>query len=331
MTQTRVAVLTPPGSSAIAVIELHGPEAWNVVRRFFRTKSGKELNSPPLGMRHGRFGDVIADEVVLVGRATDTFEVQCHGGRQVINMMLELFRSAGVEEVPWQDSKAIGRFSGHAAKLLPFAKTLRTASILLDQVHGAHERFTDQDRLRQILQRNAAVGRHLVEPWKVAIAGAPNAGKSSLMNALAGFARSIVSPIPGTTRDAVSVSLAFDGWAVTLFDTAGMRDARDDIEREGISRAKHTLAESDLILWVVDATTRRPATVQDVHELAGMSRDKIVVVFNKIDLVEVPPTVFPDAVRVSAKNNVGIDELAQRIASTLVPHPPMPGEPVPVA
>src|SRR5207244_11945531 len=78
-------------------------------------------------------------------------------------------------------------------------------------------------RLLDELARYAGVGRHLTAPWRVAVAGAPNVGKSSLVNALAGYQRSVVAPTPGTTRDVVTALLAIDGWPVELADTAGLR------------------------------------------------------------------------------------------------------------
>src|SRR6185369_14624432 len=127
--------------------------------------------------------------------------------------------------------------TGSIRDRLAHAPTLRTASILLDQLHGAFERgvtrildllATNPEAAREPLRelaRYAPIGRHLVEPWKVVVAGAPNVGKSSLVNALAGFQRAVVSDIAGTTRDVVSVPVAFDGWPVELTDTAGLREA----------------------------------------------------------------------------------------------------------
>jgi tRNA modification GTPase len=213
---------------------------------------------------------------------------------------------------------------------LPFAQTIRTAAILLDQAHGAYDRaITAGGTDHELLRRNARIGRHLVEPWTIAIAGAPNAGKSTLLNALAGFTRSVVSPLPGTTRDAVSVSLAFDGWPVEVIDTAGLRESPDAIEQEGVARAKDALATSDLCLCVVDATGSRPDSIGEVVKMLGRNAESILVVFNKCDLISIPDLELPEAIRISAATGQGLAELVSQIVSMLVPGPPRPGAPVP--
>jgi tRNA modification GTPase len=329
---TRVAVLTPPGSAAVAVLEVQGPNAWPVLQRLFRTAGGKTLNAPPASFAFGRIGEPVVDEIILAHTAHDTFEVQCHGGSRVLAALLALFHANGIEKST--------RPPNDALRLLSQARTVRTASILLDQLHGAYDRAEEAlraggpeaERMRALLHRNARVGRHLVEPWTVAIVGAPNVGKSSLLNALAGFDRSVVSPVPGTTRDAVSVSLACDGWPIDFIDTAGLRESGDAIEAEGVVRARAAAAASDLVLSVVDASSgARSASeaFQSSLACASGSADRQLVVLNKIDLVEVPAAELPGVVRVSAVTGDGLTELIARIVATLIPSPPQPGEPVP--
>ena len=97
-------------------------------------------------------------------------------------------------------------------------------------------------------------GCHLSEPWQVVILGRPNVGKSSLLNALAGFQRAIVFDEPGTTRDVVSTEIAIDGWPVRLLDTAGIRQGETELERAGIALAREQARSADLRLLVVDAS-----------------------------------------------------------------------------
>jgi tRNA modification GTPase len=331
MSDTRVAVLTPPGSAAVAVLSVRGPDAWPVLQRLFRSLAGRPLQAAPTGFVYGRFGDQSADEVILSAVGPDTFEVHCHGGRRVVAWLLQLLGESGiterVEEVRGPDARM----------LLSSARTTRSAGILLDQMHGAYDRAERTVRsggpnaevIRSLLRKHAGVGRHLTEPWRVTIAGPPNAGKSSLLNALAGFDRSVVSPIPGTTRDAVSVTLAFDGWPVELTDTAGLRESGDALEAEGIGIAREAAGASDLVLWVVDAAIPRPRSAGDLAADHGVRPDRLLVALNKIDVAEVPADELPEAVRVSAVTGAGLSDLVARLVAALVPNPPAPGDPVP--
>jgi len=339
MTPTSVAVVTPPGSGAIAVLSVRGPRAWEVIRSQFRTGRGRSLPDCPSypAIWFGRFGRDVSDEIILTARGCESLELHCHGGRRVVRWLLDVLRSQGLDEVAWWDESHSHYADPIAVGLLPFARTVRTASILLDQASGEYDRAVETiehggaeaSALPEVLRRNSRVGRHLVQPWTVAIAGAPNAGKSTLLNALAGFARSIVSPIPGTTRDAVSVSLAFDGWPVDLIDMAGLRETADLIEGEGIARARQAALTSDLCLWLMDATGPPHASNVEIASELGRDPRSTVVVFNKCDLMRLPDEVMPDAPRVSATTGAGLPELAALIASKLVPHPPAPGDPVP--
>ena len=101
----------------------------------------------------------------------------------------------------------------------------------------------------------AGRGERLRDGLVVAIAGPPNAGKSTLLNRIAKREVAIVSPVPGTTRDVIEVHLDLDGYPVTLLDTAGIRDSEDPVEQEGVRRARERAAEADLVLWVIDAGT----------------------------------------------------------------------------
>ena len=123
-------------------------------------------------------------------------------------------------------------------------------------------------------------GERLREGLVVAIAGPPNAGKSTLLNRLARRDVAIVSPYPGTTRDVIEVHLDLDGYPVTLLDTAGIRDSAEPVEQEGVRRARERAADADLVLWVIDGSAEDRRGFPEKK----LDASKIWLVVNKIDL-----------------------------------------------
>ena len=132
------------------------------------------------------------------------------------------------------------------------------------------------------LLRTADEGQLLRHGVRAAIVGRPNAGKSSLLNQLLGRDRAIVSPIPGTTRDTIEETANIRGLPIIFVDTAGLREARDEIEREGIRRSRESLAQAELILHVLDAS--EPLTKADEIYLKEFADKKRILVLNKTDL-----------------------------------------------
>jgi tRNA modification GTPase len=180
------------------------------------------------------------------------------------------------------------------------------------------QRFEEVRAEHAALLVEAERGQRLRDGLHVVIVGPPNAGKSSLLNALAGSERAIVTEIAGTTRDLLRESVRLDGVELTMVDTAGLRESSDEIEREGIRRAQAELARADLVLAVVDA--RNP--VNDRAALAATLRDgpALLWLHNKLDLL--PDSVLSnphaisdsaDTLWLSARSGVGLDALRQRL------------------
>ncbi len=148
-------------------------------------------------------------------------------------------------------------------------------------------------------------GERLREGFRIVIAGAPNAGKSSLLNALAKRDVAIVSEEAGTTRDLIELHLDLDGYPVILTDTAGLREAEGRVEAEGVARALARAAEADLVLWLVDATNPE---LQPPQELADRP---VLAALNKIDLAL--PDTAPLALPLSIKTGDGLDVLLEAL------------------
>lgn len=167
------------------------------------------------------------------------------------------------------------------------------------------------DDLRALVQR-AGEGRLLREGLTVVLAGAPNVGKSSLLNALAEREAAIVTAIPGTTRDVLHEHLAIDGLPLHLVDTAGLRDSDDPVEQEGIRRARAQIERADHLLFVTESSNPQDPPA----ELLGQAR-VVTRVVNKIDLADETPRAETQAawtdVYLSARSGAGLDLLRGRI------------------
>lgn len=335
-----VACLTSAGSAAIATVAVRGSQALELVGRIAGPLTTHHL---PLTSQHRLVqlrGDIAEKVVVSIKRTHPVpwVELHCHGGHEVVRYLLELFQSCGAQVCPWQQflkDALESPVQAKAAVALAHASTLRTAAILLDQYHGVFaaavakilEMLDQKDyelaqgQLRELV-KYCGVGRHLTEPWRVVLGGAPNVGKSSLLNALAGYQRAVVAASPGTTRDLVTVRLAFDGWPVELIDTAGQRETLEMLEQQGIEMAREAYATADLCLWVLDASAPPiwpPVNFQNVQ-----------LVINKVDLQAVWDwRTTENAWAVSTVTGEGLDELSVALARRLVPEPPLPGSALP--
>ena len=152
--------------------------------------------------------------------------------------------------------------------------------------------------LRDAIRRSTE-GRLLQRGALVVLAGPPNAGKSSLLNALLEENRAIVSDIPGTTRDSIEAWIDLDGWPIRLVDTAGLRESADEVEGEGVKRAEELLLKADLVLWMGTPSfvSRLPSRVLRLHPKCDLGRG--------------------DGLNVSAKTGEGLDELKRAIVAKL--------------
>jgi len=164
-------------------------------------------------------------------------------------------------------------------------------------------------------------GRLLTEGVTIVIAGPPNAGKSTLLNRLAGHEAAIVTPLPGTTRDVLRERIQLDGMPLHLLDTAGLRaQPGDAIEAEGIRRAEAALARADRILFVIDAAADPGASAYEAQRARLPAQVPVTLVFNKIDLC-VPavgrPAAGIDSIRVCARTGEGLETLRSHLKARM--------------
>lgn len=181
-------------------------------------------------------------------------------------------------------------------------ESLGRLDILLERLNAVCRKATQGSLLRE--------GLHLV------IAGQPNAGKSSLLNQLAGREAAIVTDIAGTTRDVLKEQIQLDGMPVHVIDTAGLRDSEDPVEREGIRRAWEQIAHADLVLLLIDDQAGFTAADQDILDQLP-ARLPVIRVYNKIDRTGQGPRVEDDTVYLSAKTGAGIDALRGKLEAAV--------------
>ena len=339
-----IALLTPPGRGAVATLLVEGPGAAEAVEALVRAIGGQPLGSLPQDrLLLGHIGGERGEEVVLRRRSPQSIELHCHGGLAAVDMVQRLLAEQGCRPSTWQEWAAqtlADPVQSDALLALAEARTARTAAILLDQFHGSLRRAIEDIRRSlavgefpgaregvEKLLRRANLGRHLTRPWQVVLTGPPNAGKSSLLNALLGYRRAIVDPLAGTTRDVVSATTALDGWPVEFSDTAGLRPSDIPLERGGMALTVQKVSAADLVVQVFDT---RQAAFSDAGIPAPLERrPDVLVVYNKRDLVaDADPRSYPGLLT-SALTGEGIGELARNIAAGLVPDPPNPGDGVP--
>jgi tRNA modification GTPase len=337
--RAHASVLTADGRGALAVIRVWGPGAIAAVDSAFRPDRDRPLSGTQVGRpRLGRIGLGLGDEVVvsiLPGEPREV-EIHTHGGPAALALVLDALAASGVSIAAPADRFAGSRNSplGMLAEMdLATASTARAAEILMDQVAGALDRevrriielvpvnpiAASEDLDRLILR--SGVGVRLIQGWRVALAGRPNVGKSRLLNAIAGYDRSIVDPTPGTTRDVVTLSTSLDGWPVELADTAGLRIADDAIEAAGVRAARSWHDGADLVVLVLDRSI--PQDLDDLGPIGSL------VVANKSDLPAAWDEKQVEALAVSAATGMGLPALIEAIAARLVVEVPQPGDAVP--
>lgn len=333
-----VALATPPGLGAIAVIRLAGPGSRPLADRFFRGK--KRLETCKSHTAHFGslidFHDNLIDEVLITlfispysYTGEDIVEISCHGSSFIQQKILELFLENGARlarpgeftmraflngKLDLSQAEAVGDliaseneaahqialrqmrggFSSEIKKLR--AELIDFASLIELELDFAEEdvEFANRLMLNELVQKiRLEIGR-LVASFQLGnavkngvttvIAGRPNAGKSTLLNALLNEDRAIVSEIPGTTRDAIEEILNINGIAFRLIDTAGIREATDAIERIGVAKTMEKVSQASILVYLFDVTATPLSEVfADLEKLARPDM-KLLVACNKMDL-----------------------------------------------
>lgn len=366
---TIVAVATPPGRSAIAVIRLSGPRSVEILRSLVRDEQfTPEANRIVLKkIITGDESEVLDYALVSYFAGPHSFtgedmvEISCHGSPVILRQLLDLTqrfdaRLAGPGEFTLRACKngkmnlseaeairdlidartsaaaqqAARQLGGELSTALLPAKqqlisiivTLESAlefveddlpQVQLDEMRGQLVHVLDKV---EDLAGTYATGHLLRDGIKVAIIGRPNVGKSSVFNKLLRFDRAIVTEVAGTTRDSLTESISLHGIPVNLTDTAGIREASDKIEAIGVERTQRAIADADLLLVVIDGSTR--LLPEDLVVLSQANGSSHIVAVNKCDLpqaagIEEEISNQPRVVHLSALSGEGLNDLTTAI------------------
>ncbi|WP_316765850.1 tRNA uridine-5-carboxymethylaminomethyl(34) synthesis GTPase MnmE [Pedobacter frigiditerrae] len=360
---TIIALSTPPGSGAIGVIRLSGPDAIKLTNEVF---AGKDLTKQASHTLH--FGlikdqEIIVDEVVaglyVAPRSytkENVVEISCHGSNYIIQQILNLLIKKGaraakpgeftlraflngafdlsqaeaVADLIASDSKAShdvalqqmrGGFSSELKELRE--QLIHFASMIELELDFAEEdvEFANRDQLKALILRlishisilisSFELGNVLKNGVPIVIAGKPNVGKSTLLNALLNEDRAIVSDIAGTTRDTIEDELNINGIIFRFIDTAGIRDTADIIEAKGVERTLERMKQAKLILYMADALQTPNELEEQLTDLKKIDIPYLAIV-NKADLfTDQQKAAFEkqQVLFLSAKEGIGVEEL----------------------
>ena len=334
-------LLTNSGRGAVAVVGIAGPidRLTQVVDPLFKPVGSRSFQTlvqqTEQVIFYGQWKSTAEDLVVV--KTKFGVEIHCHGGDAASAAIVDDLVHSGCESVQQQAWRLLhcDRWQAETETAICAATTTRTAGLLLKALQNQTTALAELSAKIAGQQIPAAVadiehalswadfGISLTTPRSVVFCGHPNVGKSSLVNAIAGFQRAIVNSQAGTTRDVLSQSTAIDGWPIELKDTAGLRVSEDRVEALGIEKAKQEIARSQIRCLVFSCEDN----ALTVHRELLQSLNPQLVVFNKSDLVpnfQVPTELdFAGPVQVvSATDQAGLKSLVSRIADVLAPKLP---------
>ena len=378
---TIAAPATVPGTGAITVIRISGPEALTIAGKVVKCKSksleSSDANSTRYGIVYDECGSPVDEVIASIFKAPhsytgeDSAEISCHASSYVASEILRLLCQAGarmatpgeftrrafvngkmdlaqaeaVADVISSSGSASLRVAlnqlkgGFSAELREIrAQLVELTSLLELELDFSEEdvEFADRSRLSDLVDKVSGhidslaasfrYGNALRNGVPVAIVGAVNSGKSTLLNALLGDERAIVSDTPGTTRDTVEETLTLGGILFRFIDTAGLRNASDEVEKIGINRSYKKLSEASVVIAMLDATSSDEEEMTSISEIASkidFSWQKLIVLLNKADLLGANNFVstinnsvlFNDkeiiTITISAKTGFGLENLKE--------------------
>ena len=359
---TICAPATVPGTGAISVIRVSGPEALTVADKVIRCRKGNIPTAKGYTLKFGLIynnisdyvsdscstlpkGEIIDEVLVSIFKAPHSYtgensvEISCHASSYIVSAIMDLLYQAGARAAEPGEFTQRAFLNGK----MDLAQAEAVADVIASQNAAAHQvafkqmkggfsselrdmrsellelvslmeleldfseeevEFADRTRLDSLLENLIAHVTRLIDSFRlgnaikngvpVAIAGATNTGKSTLLNALLGEERAIVSDVHGTTRDTIEETLNIDGVLFRFIDTAGLRETDEIVEKIGIERTFKKLSEATIVLGMVDLTRDEQSTLETVTEILSkvdFHTQKLVILLNKTDIIGVNKNV----------------------------------------
>ncbi len=380
---TIVALATPSGAGAIAIIRISGEDAIKIGSEVFQSVKGKDLLKQKTHTLHlGSIVDgskILDQALVSIFKGSNSYtgentvEISCHGSiyiqQQIIQLLLrkgcrmaepgeftlrsflngkmDLSQAEAVADLISSDNEAShqiamqqmrGGFSNEIAKLRE--ELLNFASLIELELDFAEEdvEFADRTQFHDLVNRIEFVLKRLIDSFAVgnvikngipvAIVGEPNVGKSTLLNALLNEERAIVSEIAGTTRDTIEDELVIGGIGFRFIDTAGIRETKDVVESIGIKKTFEKIEQAQVILYLFNSLEFQVSGLKFQVEIEKIKNKfplkPLIVIINKVDLLSQEDIVSIEKqlqtlnlklLKISAKQNIGIDELKNQLLS----------------
>lgn len=391
LSDTIVALSTPPGEGAIGIIRLSGSKAIEIVDTHFYGKNliKVDANTVHYGKLKDEQGKMLDECVATIFKAPrsytkeDVVELSCHGSSYVLSSVIQLMIRAGARQAQKGEFTMRAFLNGQldlaqaeAVADLIASEDAASHKLAMNQMRGGFSdkikslrqelidfaalieleldfgeedvEFADRGKLEQLVEQIQTVIKELLKSFQLGnvlkngvatvIAGRPNAGKSTLLNALLEEERAIVSDIAGTTRDTIEESLNINGIKFRLVDTAGIRKAQDKIEQIGIDKALEKIASSTIVLYVFDVTESTPADLwSDIDRFLEASKvltngAKYLFIANKMDLnpYTEPEKYYKEGIiskenllTTSALNKMNISALKDMLYKLIISNPEM--------
>lgn len=361
---TICAPATVPGTGAISVIRVSGPEALSIADKVISCRKGSISEASGYTIKFGNVynpdGTILDEVLVSVFRAPHSYtgensvEISCHASSYIVSSLMNLLYAAGsraaepgeftqraflngkmdlaqaeaVADVIASQNAAAHRIAfkqmkgGFSSELKDMrSELLELVSLMELELDFSEEEveFADRTRLDSLLKALIEHISRLIDSFKlgnaikngvpVAIAGATNTGKSTLLNALLGEDRAIVSDVHGTTRDTIEETLNIDGVLFRFIDTAGLRETDEIVEKIGIERTFKKISEASVVLGMIDLTRDFESTCNTINEIiekVDFESQKLVFLLNKTDICDVNKNVNISNYIVSLLDSKGI-------------------------